>query len=264
MPLAGPANKQGRIVAENVLGRKTVSGKPVQGSMVLKVFDMTAAATGLNEKQQKQLDIPYKKTYIHPQSHAGYYPGASLLTMKMLFGMDGRVLGAQAVGYEGADKRMDVLAAVIRLGGTVYDLEELELCYAPPYSSAKDPVNMLGFTAANILKGDMPVFYAEDIPKLEKADITRIDVSTRDEYLMGSIPGFRSLRLDELRKSVGEIPKNKPVYLTCRVGLRGYTAARILISWDTKYITSAEDTKYIRCCIVRKKWKKLQYPRRSK
>jgi NADPH-dependent 2,4-dienoyl-CoA reductase/sulfur reductase-like enzyme/peroxiredoxin family protein/TusA-related sulfurtransferase/rhodanese-related sulfurtransferase len=229
VPLAGPANKQGRIAAENVLGRKTVSGKPVQGSLVLKVFDMTAAATGLNEKQLKQLDIPYKKTYIHPQSHAGYYPGASLLTMKMLFGMDGRVLGAQAVGYEGADKRMDVLAAVIRLGGTVYDLEELELCYAPPYSSAKDPVNMLGFTAANILKGDMPVFYAEDIPKLEKADITRIDVSTRDEYLMGSIPGYRNLPLDELRKRVGEIPRDKPVYLTCRVGLRGYTAARILM-----------------------------------
>lgn len=228
VPLAGPANKQGRIAAENALGAQKTTGEGVQGSSVLKVFDLTAASTGLNEKQARAQGIAYRKTYVHPQSHASYYPGATPITMKLLFAEDGKVLGAQAVGYEGVEKRIDVLATVIRLRGTVYDLEELELCYAPPYSSAKDPVNMLGFTAANILKGDMPVIYAEDVPALDPEQTTRLDVSMPEEVRMGTVPGFRNLPLDELRGRLGELDPKKPVYVTCRVGLRGYLATRIL------------------------------------
>ena len=227
IPLAGPANRQGRLAAENALGAKKSLGG-VQGSSVLKVFDLTAASTGLNEKQCKAGGIDYRKTYVHPQSHASYYPGATPISMKLLFSPEGRVLGAQAVGYEGVEKRIDVLATVIRLRGTVFDLEDLELCYAPPYSSAKDPVNMLGFTAANILKGDMPVIYAEDVASLDPAKTTRIDVSTPPEILMGTIEGFSNIPLDELREHIGELDKEKPVYVTCRVGLRGYLATRIL------------------------------------
>ena len=229
VPLAGPANKQGRTAAENALTGRKVKGSPVQGSSVLKVFDLTAASTGLNEKQLSQMGIPYKKTYVHPQSHASYYPGASPISMKMLFGDDGRILGAQAVGAKGVEKRIDVLAVVIRLGGTVYDLEQLELCYAPPYSSAKDPVNMLGYTAVNILNGDMPVFYAEEVSSLDPQTATLLDVSTPDEILMGTIPGFRSIPLDTLRENLNRLDPEKPVYVTCRVGLRGYLATRILL-----------------------------------
>ncbi|WP_050697131.1 DsrE/DsrF/DrsH-like family protein [Anaeromassilibacillus senegalensis] len=228
VPLAGPANKQGRIAAENVLGAQKTTGEGLQGSSVLKVFDLTAASTGLNEKQARAQGIAYRKTYVHPQSHASYYPGATPITMKLLFAEDGKVLGAQAVGYEGVEKRIDVLATVIRLHGTVYDLEELELCYAPPYSSAKDPVNMLGFTAANILKGDMPVIYAEDVPALDPEQTTRLDVSMPEEVRMGTVPGFRNLPLDELRGRLNELDPKNPVYVTCRVGLRGYLATRIL------------------------------------
>lgn len=233
VPLAGPANKQGRIAAENAIGKRSLKGSSVLGSSVLKVFDMTAAATGANEKQLIKEEIPYYKTYVHPQSHASYYPGATPISMKMLFDKDGKVLGAQAVGYEGVEKRIDVLATVIRLGGTVYDLEELELCYAPPYSSAKDPVNMLGFTAANILKGDMKVFYAEELfdetgeRKAEERQL--IDVSTPDEVLMGTIPGSKNIPLDQLRERLDMLDKEKPVYVFCRVGLRGYIASRILL-----------------------------------
>lgn len=234
IPLAGPANKQGRIAAENaVRGGKgndgKVRGSHVQGSSVLKLFDLTAAATGMNEKQLLREGMKYLKTYVHPQSHAGYYPGATPISMKLLFAEDGRLLGAQAVGYEGVEKRIDVLAAALRLGGTVYDLEELELCYAPPYSSAKDPVNMLGFTAANILKGDMPVFYAEELAAANPEEIQLVDVSTPDEVLMGTVEGSRNIPLDELRGRLGELNREKPVYVFCRVGLRGYIATRILL-----------------------------------
>lgn len=231
VPLAGPANKQGRLAAENVLRERAErkEGTGVQGSSVLKVFELTAASTGLNEKQAKAQGVEYLKTYVHPQSHASYYPGATPVSLKMLFAPDGRVLGAQAVGYEGVEKRIDVLAAVIRLGGTVYDLEELELCYAPPYSSAKDPVNMLGFTAANQLKGDVKVYYAEEIPQLDPSKVTMVDVSTPDEVLMGSIPGYLNIPLDELREQLNCLDQSKPVYVTCRVGLRGYIGTRILM-----------------------------------
>lgn len=233
IPLAGPANKQGREVAEIMLAGKISvhSGKSarfVQGSSVVKVFDLLAASTGFSEKQLQKEGIEYKKTYIHPTSHSSYYPNATNMSMKMLFAADGKILGAQAVGYEGVDKRIDVVATVLRLGGTVYDLEDLELCYAPPVSSAKDPVNMLGFTAANILKGDMKVIYPEQVDGLIASEAYFLDVSTRDEVAMGSIPGAVSIPLDELRDRLSDIPTGTPVYVFCRVGLRGYIASRML------------------------------------
>lgn len=228
LPLAGPANRQGRAVAESILGRQPSHTRDVQGSSVLKVFELTAASTGLNEKQLKTAGMEYLKTYVHPASHAGYYPGGKQMSLKLLFAPDGKVLGAQAVGEDGVDKRIDVIAAVIRLGGTVYDLEDLELCYAPPYSSAKDPVNMAGFTACNILNGDMKVFYCEDIAGLDLEKVTLLDVRTPQEFALGSIPGAVSIPLDELRGRLGELPMDKPVYEFCQVGLRGHIASRIL------------------------------------
>ncbi|MEG1361069.1 MAG: DsrE/DsrF/DrsH-like family protein [Lachnospiraceae bacterium] len=228
IPLAGPANRQGRIVAENILGASK-SGNLTLGSAVLKVFDLTAASTGLSEAQCQKMNIDYKKTYVHPFSHASYYPGATQITMKLLFTNDGSILGAQAVGYEGVEKHIDVIASVIHFKGTVKDLEELELCYAPPFSSAKDPVNMLGFTASNILNGSMPVFYAEDLETLDLNKIQLIDVSTPDEVLMGTIKNSRNIPLDTLRNRMAELDPSKPVYLFCRIGLRGYIAARILL-----------------------------------
>ncbi|MDP4110117.1 MAG: FAD-dependent oxidoreductase, partial [Bacillota bacterium] len=199
IPLAGPANKQGRLAAENALGGKEIKSRGVLGSAVVKIFDMTAASTGLNEKQCRALNIPYLKTYIHPASHASYYPNSTQLSMKLIFAPDGKILGAQAVGFDGADKRIDVIATAMRLGGTVYDLEELELCYAPPYSSAKDPVNMLGFTAANILKGDVKVFHFDEVDGLDLEKVTLLDVRTREEYAMGTPAGSVNIPVDELR-----------------------------------------------------------------
>lgn len=251
VPLAGPANKQGRLVAENVLGKRIARDAGVQGSAILKVFDLTAASTGLTEKQLKAQSIPYQKTYIHPSSHAGYYPGSTQLSMKLLFAPDGKILGAQAVGSDGADKRIDVLATALRLGGTVYDLEKLELCYAPPYSSAKDPVNMLGFTAANILHGDTKVFHYDEVDTLQREKISMVDVRTPEEFEMGGIEGAVNIPLDELRQRMKELPKEKPVYVFCQVGLRGYLASRILMQngYDVfnlsggykTYVTAKED-----------------------
>lgn len=233
IPLAGPANKQGREAAEIMLTGKTDyhsgrSARCVQGSSVVKIFDQIAAATGFSEKQLVREGISYQKTYIHPSSHATYYPNSTNMSMKLLFAADGKILGAQAVGYDGVEKRIDVIATVLRLGGTVYDLEDLELCYAPPVSSAKDPVNMLGFTAANILKGDMKPVYAQNVDELVSSGAYFLDVSTKDEVAMGTISGAISIPLDELRSKISEVPTDKPVYVFCRVGLRGYVAARML------------------------------------
>lgn len=230
LPLAGPANRQGRSAAENMIGRKVSNGKVVYGSSVVKVFDYTAACVGMNEKQLKKAGVSYLKTYIFPNSHASYYPGAKQLNMKLLFAQDGKILGAQAVGMELVEKQIDVIAAVMKLGGTVYDLEELELCYAPPFNSAKSPVNFLGFTAANILKGDMPVFYVEDIPKIDLDTAILLDVRTKGEVAaMGTIPGAVNIPVDSLRDHLDELPKGKEIYVTCQVGLRGNIASRILL-----------------------------------
>jgi NADPH-dependent 2,4-dienoyl-CoA reductase/sulfur reductase-like enzyme/peroxiredoxin family protein/rhodanese-related sulfurtransferase/TusA-related sulfurtransferase len=229
LALAGPANRQGRAAGENVLGGRTVRDEGVIGSSILKVFDLTAASTGLNEKQLKAEKLPYRKTYVHPSDHASYYPNAIQLSMKLLFAPDGKIYGAQAVGAAGADKRIDVIATAIHFGGTVYDLEKLELCYAPPYSSAKDPVNMLGFTAANILRGDVKAFYAEDTDRLDRGKVTLLDVRTPEETATGMIDGAVNIPVDDLRNRMSELPKEKPVYVYCAVGLRGYVASRILM-----------------------------------
>lgn len=230
IPLAGPANRQGRSAAENLIGRKTSNGKVVYGSSVVKVFDYTAACVGMNEKQLKKAGISYLKTYIFPNSHATYYPGAKQLNMKLLFDQTGKILGAQAVGLELVEKQIDVIATAMKLGGTVYDLEELELCYAPPYNSAKSPVNFLGFTAANILKGDMPVFYVEDLPNIDPKTAILLDVRSKAEVeALGMIPGFINIPVDSLRDHLDELDADKDIYVTCQVGLRGNIAARILL-----------------------------------
>jgi len=227
IPLAGPANRQGRNVAKIIYG-ESISSNRTMGSAVLKVFDLTAASTGMSEEGLKAANILYLKTYVHPGSHAGYYPGSTQIQMKLLFNEDGKILGAQAVGYEGVEKRIDVIASSIYYGGTVFDLENLELCYAPPYSSAKDPVNMLGFTASNILRKEMNVYYAEDIPNLDLEKIQLVNVNTEEESIMANIDGSIKIPLDSLRARMGILNPEKPVYVYCMVGLRGYVASRIL------------------------------------
>jgi NADPH-dependent 2,4-dienoyl-CoA reductase/sulfur reductase-like enzyme/rhodanese-related sulfurtransferase len=228
IPLAGPANKQARIVADNVAGRSSVY-KGTQGTSVVKVFDMTVAATGNNEKQLIKNQIPYLKSYTHSGSHAGYYPGATMISFKLLFAPGtGRVLGAQAVGFTGVEKRMDVLATAIRAGLTVHDLEELELAYAPPFSSAKDPVNMAGYVAANILKGDHAVIHWDELDGINRASTTILDVRNPEEFAEGFIPGAVNVPLDDLRERMIEIPKDQDVVVYCKIGLRAYLAYRIL------------------------------------
>jgi peroxiredoxin family protein/rhodanese-related sulfurtransferase/TusA-related sulfurtransferase len=228
IPLAGPANKQGRAAADHIAGLDS-SFNGVQGTAVLKVFDLTAAGVGLNEKQLKREKTPYAKTYIHPLDHAGYYPGAAQMTLKMMFDQQsGRILGAQAVGVSGVEKRIDVLATAQRLGATVKDLEKLELAYAPPYSSAKDPVNMLGFTATHIMNGDVKVFHYHDVADINLDDSVLVDVRTPEEFSLGSIAEAINVPLDTLRGRLHELPRDKKIYIICQVGLRGYLAARIL------------------------------------
>ncbi len=229
IPLAGPANKQGRIVANNlVLGnRQTYEG--TMGTSIAKVFDLTVATAGANAKLLKKEGIPYQSSYTHGVSHAGYYPGALPLSVKILFDpTDGRLLGAQVVGADGVDKRIEMLAQVIQRKGTVYDLAELEHAYAPPYSAAKDPVNMAGFVAENLLTGQCKAIHWREIERLSP-DTCRIDVRTPTEYRMGTIPGFINIPVDKLREHLDELPKDKPIVVTCAVGLRGYLAYRILI-----------------------------------
>lgn len=227
IPLAGPANKQGRIAADNVCGLGT-RYKGSQGTTIIKVFGMTGAATGNNEKSLQSLGIPYHVTFVHPSSHASYYPGATPVTIKLLFDPKGNVLGAQAVGSDGVDKRIDNIATVIRLRGTVNDLTELELSYAPPYSSAKDPVNMAGYTAENILAGRTEVFVPKDLESLDPDKIMLVDVRSEIEHQNGHIPGSKLIPVDELRGRLDELDSGKEIWVYCQVGLRGYTASQIL------------------------------------
>ena len=229
IPLAGPANKQGRIAADNICGiNSEYTG--TQGSAVLKLFDMTVATTGINEKSASSAGIDYDKTYIYSSSHASYYPGASNMSIKALWDKKTlKIIGAQIVGFDGVDKRMDVLASSIRLGAKITDLANLELCYAPPFGSAKDPVNMLGFVAKNIITGKMKQFFWNDVEKLPRdGSVTLLDVRTVTEVKRGRIDGFINIPLDSLRERIEEIPKDKPVYLHCHSGLRSYIALCIL------------------------------------
>jgi len=227
IPLAGPANRQGRIAADNALGRASTYQR-TQGTAVCKVFDMTIAMTGLNEKQLQKLGRKYESVTVHPNQHAGYYPGARPLTLKVLFDPDdGKLLGAQAVGMDGVEKRIDVLATALRAGLTVFDLEELELCYAPPYGAAKDAVNMAGFVAANVLRGDVEICHASEVQTM-RADQLLLDVRTPAECALGMIPGAVNIPVDELRARLAELPRDKEIVAYCQVGLRGYLACRIL------------------------------------
>ena len=227
VPLAGPANKQGRIAADNISGLNSVY-KGTQGTSIVKVFGLTAAVTGANEKALKRAEIDYKKIIIHPVSHASYYPGALPMTLKLIFGDDGKILGAQCVGYKGVDKRIDVIASAIRFNGTVYDLAELELSYAPPYSSAKDPVNMAGFVAQNVLAGKSNMITWDEVSKLNKDDYILLDVRTEEEFIRGLVNGAVNIPLDSLRERVSELDKTKIIIAYCKVGIRGYIAERIL------------------------------------
>jgi NADPH-dependent 2,4-dienoyl-CoA reductase/sulfur reductase-like enzyme/peroxiredoxin family protein/rhodanese-related sulfurtransferase/TusA-related sulfurtransferase len=229
VPLAGPANKQGRIAADNIFGLES-RYEGTQGSSILKVFDLTVASTGINEKTAKRLKLDYDKSYTYSANHAGYYPGAVNMSIKLLFEKgSGRILGAQAVGYDGTDKRVDVLATAIRAKMTASDLTKLELCYAPPYGSAKDPVNMAGFTIENLMQGLVKNFHWHDVADLPRdGSVQLLDTRTPLEYENGHIEGFKNIPLDSLRGRLDELDKAKPVYVTCQVGLRGYVATRIL------------------------------------
>jgi len=228
VPLAGPANKQGRIVADVIAGRNS-KYKGVLGASVVKVFDLTVASVGLSEKELNQTQIEYEKIYVHPNNHAGYYPGAEPITLKLIFEPpNGRILGAQAVGGSGTDKRIDVISTVMKFNGTVFDLEELELTYAPPYSSAKDPVNMAGFVASNVLRGDMPIWHWHDLDKIKAENSFILDVRTAGEHQVGTIEGSVNISDLELRKRLDELPKDKKIYLFCEVGFRAYLSTRFL------------------------------------
>ena len=227
--LAGPANKQGRIAADNICGRDSrYPGS--QGSSVIRVFNLTAAATGINEAAAARAGIHADSVILSPMSHAGYYPGGKMMTMKVVFEKETfRLLGAQIIGYEGVDKRIDVLAAAIHCGISAVELKELDLAYAPPYSSAKDPVNMAGFMIENISDGILKQFHAGDVENLpQDGSVTLLDVRTPEEYSTGHIRGFINIPVDALRDRLTEIPHGKPVYVTCQSGLRSYIACRIL------------------------------------
>lgn len=236
IPLAGPANKQGRIAANNICGMKE-KFEGTQGTSIVKVFDITVAVTGNNERILKRNGIEYEKSFTHSASHAGYYPGAIPMSIKLLFGKaDGKLLGAQIVGYEGVDKRMDVLSTAMRAGMTVFDLEKLELSYAPPYSSAKDPVNIAGYTASNVLKKDCNIFHWNEVGSIDGNNGILIDVRSPEEFNLGTIKGALNIPLDNLRDRLDEIPTGKDIYIFCQVGLRGYLACRILMQKGYKNV----------------------------
>jgi NADPH-dependent 2,4-dienoyl-CoA reductase/sulfur reductase-like enzyme/rhodanese-related sulfurtransferase len=227
IPLAGPANRQGRIAADNIFGRsKRYRG--TQGTAIVRVFDRVAAMTGASEKLLRRKQRPYRTVYVHPGHHAAYYPGAEAMTIKLLFDPDdGRILGAQAVGGAGVDRRIDVLAVAIQARMTVFDLEEMELAYAPQFGSAKDPVNMAGFVAAGVMRGDHPQVAVASMNLSER--VLLLDVRSSEEFAAGSIPAAVNIPIDELRARLGEVPKDRRIVAFCQVGQRGYLATRILL-----------------------------------
>ncbi|WP_354484013.1 FAD-dependent oxidoreductase [Paenibacillus sp. PvP094] len=227
IPLAGPANKQGRIAADRIAGINS-SYKGTQGTSIIKVFGLTGATTGSNEKILKRLNVDYHTVIVHPASHASYYPGSSAITLKLLFSPEGKILGAQAVGFEGVDKRIDDIAVAIHFGGHISDLTELELSYAPPYSSAKDPVNMAGYAADNILAGRVNTFTYDQLSMRQPEQTILLDVRSELEHRNGHIPGSLNIPVDELRERMDELDVSKEIWVYCQVGLRGYTATQIL------------------------------------
>ncbi len=240
IPLAGPANKQGRIVADNLCGRN-VKYKGTQGTAILKVFDLTAAMTGASEKALKRTDINYEGLYIHPAHHVGYYPDARQMHIKLLFTKpEGKILGVQIIGSKGVDKRIDIFATAIRAGMTVFDLQELELAYAPPYGSGKDAVNMAGFVAGNILDGTSNIKHYDE---LDNKDFI-VDVRRAAEIDRGAIPEAFNIPVDELRERLNELPKDKTINLSCAVGVRSYIASRILRQkgFDAKSLSGGYST----------------------
>jgi tRNA 2-thiouridine synthesizing protein A len=230
--LAGPANRQGRIAADNMLaapGEAPKAYKGTLGTAILKAFDLAAACTGLNETQLQANGIDYRTTITHSGSHASYYPGAKQLSLKLIYGLDGRILGAQAVGADGADKRIDVIATAIHAGQTVQDLCDLELAYAPPFGSAKDPVNIAGYVASNVLNGSHEVMGWRELQRLNTAGALQlVDVRTPEEFEIGTLPNASNIELDHLRERLHELDKTRPVVLFCQIGMRGYLAYRIL------------------------------------
>lgn len=230
VPLAGPANRQGRIAADNVFGRKS-RYRGTQGTAILGAFGKTAAMTGASEKVLQRSGRSYRAIYVHPADHAGYYPGAEGMTLKVLFDPDtGKLLGAQGIGGNGVDKRIDVLAVALQAGMTVYDLEEMELCYSPQYGSAKDPVNMAGFVAAGLLRGDHPQISLSELRSLPPEKFpSLVDVRLPEEYAAGHLPDAVNIPVDELRSRLAEVPRDRDVVVYCQVGQRGYLATRILL-----------------------------------
>jgi len=228
VPLAGPANRQGRLAADHIFGRPT-RYRGTQGTAIVGLFDTVAALTGASEKGLRRLNRPFRKVYVHPAHHAGYYPGAEPMTLKLLVDPDaGRILGGQVVGGAGVDKRIDVLAMAIQAGMTAFDLEEAELAYAPQFGSAKDPINMVGFVAAGLLRSDHPQVDAEAVLTPRDPRPFLLDVRTPDEFSAGSIPGAINIPVDTLRDRLAEVPRDRPVIAFCQVGQRGYLATRIL------------------------------------
>lgn len=228
VPLAWPANRQGRLVADVINGMDSVY-PGTQGTSAAKIFELTAASTGNNERTLERLGIPYQAIHIHPNSHAGYYPGASPIAMKLLFAPDGKILGAQAVGVDGADKRIDVIATAMKFGAKADQLSAIELAYAPPYSSAKDPVNMLGYIAENILTHKVETVEWKELPRLIENGALLLDVREDFELATGTLPGSTSIPLSQLRDRLNELPQDQIIYVYCAVGLRGYNAARVLM-----------------------------------
>jgi rhodanese-related sulfurtransferase len=229
MPLAGPANRQGRIAADHIFGRDS-RYRGTQGTAIVRVFERTAALTGASEKALRRAKRPYRKVFVHPTHHAGYYPGAEAMTLKLLFDPEtGKVLGAQAVGGAGVDKRIDVLAVAIQAGLTVFDLEETELAYSPQYGSAKDPINMAGFVASGLLRGDHPQVDFEALLAASSGEHPfLLDVRTAQEFAAGRVPDAVNIPVDDLRSRLGEMPHDREIAVYCQVGQRGYLATRIL------------------------------------
>ena len=228
IPLAGPANRQGRIAADNILGRPS-RYEHTWGTAILRLFKLTAGCTGANEKSLRRAAIPFQAIHLHPGSHAGYYPGAEPIALKILFAPGtGKLLGAQAIGQDGVDKRIDVLATALKAGMTVHDLAELELAYAPPYGSAKDPVNLAGMAAENVLDGYVALAQWNEIASLDPNTTLLLDVRRPDEHARGFIPDSINISLDELRQRLNELPRDREIIAYCQSGQRSYNAARIL------------------------------------